>query len=73
MFSRCFLYLSLVNLSLLASLEEKSTYREIDCFLGIGDRDSLEEEELVDKAARDVFALFWKAAALLVEKALPYF
>jgi len=48
---------------LLASLEERSTCREFDCFLGAGDRDGLEGDVLADKAAEDEFALFWKAMA----------
>ena len=35
----------------------------LGCFLGIGNGDNFEEEVLADKAAGDVFALFWKAAA----------
>jgi len=49
-------------------LEERSTYRVLGCFLGVGDGDDLEEEFLVDEAAGDRFALFWKAM-----EALPYF
>ena len=63
MFLRCFLHLSLVNLLLLASLEERSTHRVLDCFLGAGDGDDLREEFLADEAARDEFALFWEAMA----------
>jgi len=58
---------------LLASLEERSTCREFDCFLGVGDSDSLKGDDLVDKVARDEFALFWKAAELPVEEALSCF
>jgi len=50
LFSRCFLYSSLVNLLLLASLEERSTYGELGCFLEAGDRDDFEEDVLVDEA-----------------------
>ena len=63
-----FLYLLLVNLPLLASLEERSTCRELDYFLRVEDRDSL-----VDKTTRDRFALFQKATALQVKEAFPYF
>ena len=42
------MYSSLVNLPLLASLEEKSTYREFDCFLGAENRDDLEKDILVE-------------------------
>jgi len=45
-------------LPLLASLEERSIYRVLGCFLGVGDRDDFEKEVLVDKAAKDGFALF---------------
>ena len=58
MFLRYFLYLLLFNLLLLASLKERSTCRELDCFLEIEDGDSLEGDDLVDKAIRDRFALF---------------
>ena len=60
MFSKCFLHSLLVNLPLLASLKERSTHRILGYFLGAGDRDDLEEEFLVNEAARDVFALFWE-------------
>ena len=63
MFSRCFLHSSLVNLLLLASLEERSTCGVLGYFLGVGDEGDLEEEFLVDEAARDGFALFWEAIA----------
>ena len=61
MFSRCFLHSSLVNLLLLASLEERSTCRVLGCFLGAEDEDGLEEEFLADEATRDRFALLWEA------------
>jgi len=35
-------------LPLLASLEEKSTYREFDCFLGAENRDGLEKDILME-------------------------
>ena len=73
MFLRCFLCLSLVNLPLLASLEVRSTYRELGCFLEVGNKDDLEEEFLADKAARDEFALFWETMAGLEMEAFPYF
>jgi len=57
---------------LLASLEERSTYRELYCFLRAGN-ESLEEDSLVDEATRDVFILFWEAMALSTVEALPYF
>ena len=60
MFLRCFLCLSLVNLPLLASLEERSTCGVLDCFLEAENGDDLEKEFLVDKATRNGFALFWR-------------
>ena len=42
----------------MVSLEERSTHRELDCFLGAEDEDDLEEDVLADKAARDEFTLF---------------
>ena len=73
MFSRHFLCLSLVNLPLLASLEEKSTHRILGCFLGVGDGDDLEEEFLSDEAAGSVFALYWATVAGLEVEAFPCF
>ena len=70
---RCFLHSSLVNLLLLASLEERSTCRVLGCFLRVGDGDDLEEELLVDEAARDGFALFWEAVAEPEVEAFPCF
>ena len=67
------MHLSLVNLPLLASLEERSTYRVLDCFLGVEDRDDLKEGFLVDEAAGDGFALFWEAVAELEVEAFPCF
>ena len=52
------MYLLLVNLLLLASLEERSICRELDCFLEVGDRNGLEGDGLADKAIRDMFVLF---------------
>ena len=65
--------LSLVNLLLLASLEERSTYGELGCFLGAGDEDNLEKDVLVGEATRDKFALFWGAIAELEIEAFPCF
>ena len=73
LFLRHFLHSLLVNLLLLASLEKRSTCGEFGCFLGVGNRDSLEKDNLADKAARDIFALLWKAMALLVVEAFPCF
>ena len=64
---------SLVNLSLLASLKERSTCRVLSCFLGVGDRDNLEEELLADEATRDGFALFWETVAEPEIEAFPCF
>ena len=47
--------LSIVNLLLLASLEDRSTHREFDCFLEAEDRDGLKKNVLIDEAARDEF------------------
>jgi len=41
-------------------LEERFTYRVLDCFLGARDRDDLEKRFLVDEATGDGFALFWE-------------
>jgi len=72
LFLKCFFHLSLVNLLLLASLEEKFIYRELDCFLGAENK-GLDGDDLVDEATRNVFALFLEAMALSVEKALSCF
>jgi len=58
---------------LLASLEERSTHRVLGCFLGVGDRDDLEEGFLVDKATGDRFALLWEAVTELEVEAFPCF
>jgi len=57
LFLRHFLHLLLVNLLLLASLKERSTHRELGCFLGVGDKDSLNRDYLVDEATKDVICL----------------
>ena len=57
LFSRCFLHFLLVNLLLLASLEERSTHKELGCFLGVRDN-GLDGDDLADKATGDVFSLF---------------
>ena len=69
---RYFLHSLLANLPLLANLEKRSTHKELDWFLGVEDN-MLEENSLVDKAVRDMFAMFWKAMTLLTEKVLSYF
>jgi len=48
---------------LLASLEEKSICRELDCFFGAENKNGLKENVLADKATRDEFVLFWEAMA----------
>ena len=73
MFLRHFLHLSLVNLLLLASLEERSIRRVLGCFLGAEDEGDLEEEFLADEVTGDKFALFWGAMAVLEVKAFPCF
>jgi len=64
--------LLLINLLLLANLKKKSIHEKLDCFLKV-ENNILKEDNLVDEAARDIFALFWKATPLLVEKALSCF
>ena len=73
LFSRCFLHLSLVNLLLLASLEERSIHKELNCFLRAENKDGLEKDVLVDEAIGNGFALFWEAVAGPEVKAFPYF
>ena len=73
MFLRCFLHSLLVNLLLLASLKERSTCRVLDCFLGVGNGDNLEEEFLANEAVGDIFALFWEAIAELEVEVFPCF
>jgi len=63
----------LVNLPLLASLEERSIHRVLGCFLEAGDEDDLEGKFLVDEATRGVFALLWKAVTELEVEAFPCF
>ena len=70
MFLRCLL---LVNLLLLASLEERSTCKVLGCFLRARDEGDLEEEFLVDETARDRFALFWGAVVVPEVEAFPCF
>ena len=73
MYLRRFLHSSLVNLPLLASLEERSTRGVLGCFLGVGDGDGLEEGFLTDGAAEDGFALLWEVVTELEVEAFPYF
>ena len=56
-----------------SSLEERSTHRVLGCFLGVENRDDLEEEFFADKATGDVFALFWRAIAVPEVEAFPCF
>jgi len=42
---------------------QRSTYRELDCFLEVENRDGLKGDDLVDEAAGDEFILFWEVAA----------
>ena len=60
---RCFLHLLLVNLPLLASLEERFICRELDCFFEAENKNGLKENVLADEATRDEFVLFWEAMA----------
>jgi len=64
---------SLVNLPLLASLEERSTRGMLGCFLGAVNEDDFEEGFLVDGATRGIFALFWEAMAEPEVEAFPCF
>ena len=73
MFSSHFLHSLLVNLPLLASLEEKSTRGVLGCFLRVGDRESLEERFLADEATGDGFALLWEVVTELEVEVFPYF
>ena len=65
--------LSLVNLLLLASLEERSTHGVLGCFLGVENGNDLEEEFLVDGAAGGIFALLWETMTELEMEAFPCF
>ena len=67
------MHLLLVNLPLLASLEERFTHGVLGCFLGVEDRDDLEKGFLADEATEDVFVLFWETIAELEVEAFPYF
>ena len=59
-------------MSLLANLEEKFTCRELDCFLEV-ENDMLEENDLIDEVAGNVFALSWKIIVLLAKEILSCF
>jgi len=65
--------LSLVNLLLLASLEERSIHGVLGYFLEVGDKGDSEKQFLADKATGDGFALFWGAVAVLEVEAFPCF
>jgi len=58
---------------LLASLKERFTCRVLGCFLGVGDRDDLEEGFLVDEATGDRFALLWETVTKPEVEAFPCF
>ena len=73
LFLKYFLCLLLVNLPLLASLKERSTCRELDCFLEIEDRNDLKKNVLADKAIRDEFILFQETMARTEVEAFPCF
>jgi len=60
-------------LPLLASLEERSIHGVLDCFLGVGDEDDLEEGFLADEAIKDKFALLWEAVTEPEVEAFPCF
>ena len=72
LFSRYFLHLLLVNLLLLASLEKRSICRKLNYFQRIK-YESLKGDNVVDKATRDVFALFQEAIKLLAVEVLSCF
>ena len=73
LFLRHFLCSSLINLPLLASLEERSTHRELGCFLRAGDKNDFEEEILVNETTRDRFALFQKTTTRSEVEVFSYF
>jgi len=58
---------------LLASLEKRSSHRELGYFLEAGNGNNFEGEVLVDKATRGGFALFWEAAAEPEMEVFPCF
>jgi len=58
---------------LLASLKERSTHRELGCFLRAEDRDDFEKGFLANETTGDGFALFWEAVAGPEVEAFPYF
>jgi len=58
---------------LLASLEERSTHGVLGYFLGVGNRDGLEEGFLADEATEDGFALLWEAMTEPEVEAFPCF
>jgi len=64
--------LLLVNLLLLANLEERFTYRELDCFLEVEDN-VLKGDDLANEATEDVFDLFWEAIVLQEKNTLSCF
>jgi len=60
---------------LLASLEERFTYKELDCFLEVVDKvlNVLEDNNFANKATEDIFDLFWEPIVLPAKKALSCF
>jgi len=60
-------------LLLLASLEERSTYGELNCFLEVEDEDDLKEDVLADKATKNGFTLFRETMAGQEVEIFPYF
>jgi len=68
------LLLVLVASQLLASLEERFTYEELDCFFGVEDKELgvLKDDDLVNEAARDIFTSL-EPIILSAEEVLSYF
>jgi len=60
-------------LPLLVSLKERSTYGELGCFLGTGNKDDLEEDVLADKTTGNKLALFWETMVRPEVEAFSYF
>jgi len=54
-------------------LKERFTHGEFDYFLKAEDKDSLEENVLVDKTTKDRFILFWEAITGLKVEVFPCF
>jgi len=56
------------QLAIVGQLGERSTCRELGCFLKVRDN-TLEGINLADEATGNVFALFWEVIALSTEEA----